>query len=350
MDAFAQKYCSHFELALFLILPTFKEYSVISTVILPVAGLGTRFLPATKSVPKELLPVVDKPLLQYAVEEAWRAGIRHVVLVNSPKKAGLETHLQAADPELVAELTAKGKKELLAALLGTVPEGLKVTVVMQPKALGLGHAVACGAEAALASAGDGVAVMLVDDFIDAPLSGEGAAGCLANMVALHEATGAWSLAVEEVPRDQVHRYGVVSLAGERIIAMVEKPAADVAPSNLAVVGRYVLPKAIFAALADVQPGAGGEIQLTDGISALLGEHDIRAHRFAGVRYDCGSKLGYAQANMALALRDPELAVPLRAWLQDELATPASGYMAMAADIEREQEAKAWVNELGKDAT
>lgn len=290
---------------------------MISTVILPVAGLGTRFLPATKSVPKELLPVVDKPLLQYAVEEAWRAGIRHVVLVNSPKKSGLETHLQPADPELVAELTAKGKKDLLAALLGTVPEGLKVTVVMQPQALGLGHAVACGAEAALASAGDGVAVMLVDDFIDAPLSGAGAAGCLADMVALHEATGAWSLAVEEVPRDQVHRYGVVSLAdssAQRIVAMVEKPGADVAPSNLAVVGRYVLPKAIFAALADVQPGAGGEIQLTDGISALLAEHDIRAHRFAGVRYDCGSKLGYAQANMALALRDPELAAPLRAWL------------------------------------
>ena len=290
---------------------------MISTVILPVAGLGTRFLPATKSVPKELLPVVDKPLLQYAVEEAWRAGIRHVVLVNSPKKSGLETHLQPADPELVAELTAKGKKDLLAALLGTVPEGLKVTVVMQPQALGLGHAVACGAEAALASAGDGVAVMLVDDFIDAPLSGAGAAGCLADMVALHEATGAWSLAVEEVPRDQVHRYGVVSLAdssAQRIVAMVEKPAADVAPSNLAVVGRYVLPKAIFAALADVQPGAGGEIQLTDGISALLAEHDIRAHRFAGVRYDCGSKFGYAQANMALALRDPELAAPLRAWL------------------------------------
>lgn len=299
---------------------------MISTVILPVAGLGTRFLPATKSVPKELLPVVDKPLLQYAVEEAWRAGIRHVVLVNSPKKSGLEAHLQPADPELVAELTAKGKKALLAALLGTVPEGLKVTVVMQPQALGLGHAVACGAEAVLACAGDGVAVMLVDDFIDtgvttgvttgvsAPLSGAGAAGCLADMVALHEATGAWSLAVEEVPRDQVHRYGVVSLAGDRIVAMVEKPAADVAPSNLAVVGRYVLPKAIFAALADVQPGAGGEIQLTDGISALLAEHDIRAHRFAGVRYDCGSKLGYAQANMALALRDPELAAPLRAWL------------------------------------
>lgn len=288
---------------------------MISTVILPVAGLGTRFLPATKSVPKELLPVVDKPLLQYAVEEAWRAGIRHVVLVNSPKKAGLETHLQPADPELVAELTAKGKKDLLAALLGTVPDGLSVTVAMQPVALGLGHAVACGGDAALALPGDGVAVMLVDDFIDA---GEGSQGCLADMVALHCDTGAWSLAVEEVPHDQVQRYGVVSLAGERITAMVEKPAPEVAPSNLAVVGRYVLPKAIFAALADVAPGAGGEIQLTDGISALLASHDIRAHRFAGVRYDCGSKLGYAQANMALSLRDPVMAAPLHAWLAAHL--------------------------------
>ncbi|MEO6698564.1 MAG: UTP--glucose-1-phosphate uridylyltransferase [Paraperlucidibaca sp.] len=293
-----------------------KAAAVITTVILPVAGLGTRFLPATKSVPKELLPVVDKPLLQYAVEEAWRAGIRHVVLVNSPKKSGLEMHLQPADPELVADLTAKGKQDLLAALLGTVPEGLTVTVAMQAQALGLGHAVACGAKAALALPGEGVAIMLVDDFIDAPLTGEGSAGCLADMVALHRETGAWSLAVEEVPRDQVQRYGVVSLAREssRITAMVEKPAPDVAPSNLAVVGRYVLPKAIFAALADVKPGAGGEIQLTDGISALLAEHDIRAHRFAGVRYDCGSKLGYAQANMALSLRDPVMAAPLREWL------------------------------------
>lgn len=302
---------------------------MITTVILPVAGLGTRFLPATKSVAKELLPVVDKPLLQYAVEEAWRAGIRHVVLVNSPKKAGLEAHLQPADPELVAELTVKDKYELLAALLGAVPEGLAVTVVLQPQALGLGHAVACGGQAALAQPGEGVAIMLVDDFIDAPLSGAGSKGCLAEMIALHRDTGAWSLAVEEVPYDQVQRYGVVSLFEEtslsfsaassspsssRIQAMVEKPSPNAAPSNLAVVGRYVLPRAIFAALADVKPGAGGEIQLTDGICALLAEHDIRAHRFAGVRYDCGSKLGYAQANIALGLRDPEMAEPLRAWL------------------------------------
>jgi UTP--glucose-1-phosphate uridylyltransferase len=286
---------------------------VINTVILPVAGLGTRFLPATKSVPKELLPVVDKPLLQYAVEEAWRAGMTHVVLVNSPKKQGLETHLQPADPELVAELSAKGKQDLLDALLGTVPEGLTVSVVMQPQALGLGHAVGLGGTAVAGDA-DGVAVMLVDDFIDAP-----DAGCLADMVALYQETGAWSLAVEEVSMTQVHRYGVVSLDDNgRIQAMVEKPSADVAPSNLAVVGRYLLPAAIFPALANVQPGAGGEIQLTDGIASLLASHDIRAHRFSGVRYDCGSKLGYAQANMALALRDEAMAQPLRAWLREYL--------------------------------
>ncbi len=286
---------------------------MINTVILPVAGLGTRFLPATKSVPKELLPVVDKPLLQYAVEEAWRAGMTHVVLVNSPKKQSLEMHLQPADAELVAELTVKGKQDLLDALLGTVPDGLTVSVVMQPQALGLGHAVGLGGTAVDASC-VGVAVMLVDDFIDAP-----DAGCLADMVALHKDTGAWSLAVEEVPMTQVNRYGVVSLDDHaRIQAMVEKPAPEVAPSNLAVVGRYLLPAAIFPALAQVRPGAGGEVQLTDGIAALLATHDIRAHRFAGVRYDCGSKLGYAQANMALALRDAAMAEPLRAWLKEYL--------------------------------
>ena len=156
-----------------------------------------------------------------------------------------------------------------------------------------------------------------DDFIDATHDN---AGCLADMVALHEQTGAWSLAVEEVPREQTDKYGVVSLAAgsNRMTAMVEKPKPADAPSNLAVVGRYVLPGAVFAALAEVRPGAGGEIQLTDGIAALLANYDIRAHRFAGVRYDCGSKLGYAKANMALALRDAEMGAPLKAWLQAEV--------------------------------
>lgn len=296
---------------------------MISTVVLPVAGLGTRFLPATKAVPKELLPVVDKPLVQYAVEEAWRAGIRHVVLVSSPVKQALERHLQPADPALVAELEAKNKQALLAALRSAAPEGLRLSVVYQDQPLGLGHAVLCAREVLAATpGGEGqtFAVMLPDDFIDAPGS-----GCLADMVALHGRTGAWSLAVEEVPREQTDRYGVVSLAaagegaGARITAMVEKPRPAEAPSNLAVVGRYVLPGSIFAALAEVRPGAGGEIQLTDGIAALLASHDVRAHRFAGVRYDCGSKLGHIKANIALALRDPELAEPLRVWLAQEEA-------------------------------
>lgn len=291
---------------------------VVSAVVLPVAGLGTRFLPATKAVPKELLPVVDKPLLQYAVEEAWRAGIRHVVLVSSPLKPGLERHLLPADAGLVAELEAKGKQDLLAALRSASPEGMTVSVVLQPQALGLGHAVLCARDV-LAATPEGLdqtfAVMLPDDFIDAP-----GAGCLADMVSLHRDTGAWSLAVEEVPRDKTDRYGVVSLApgADRITAMVEKPKPSEAPSNLAVVGRYVLPGRIMDVLAQVQPGAGGEIQLTDGIAAMLAGHDVRAHRFAGTRYDCGSKFGYAQANIALALRDPSLAAPLRQWLQETL--------------------------------
>lgn len=290
---------------------------MITTVVLPVAGLGTRFLPATKSVPKELLPVVDRPLVQYAVEEAFRAGIRHVVLVSSPVKSALERHLQPPDAALVAELEAKGKTELLQALYSATPPGMTLSVVYQPQALGLGHAVLCAREV-LAATPEGeqqtFAVMLPDDFIDAA---PGTAGCLADMVTLHAETGAWSLAVEEVPREQTDKYGVVSLAAgsQRMTAMVEKPKPADAPSNLAVVGRYVLPGAVFAALAEVRPGAGGEIQLTDGIAALLASHDIRAHRFAGVRYDCGSKLGYAKANIALALRDAEMGPALKAWLQ-----------------------------------
>lgn len=291
----------------------------VNCVVLPVAGLGTRFLPATKAVPKELLPVVDKPLLQYAVEEAWRAGIRHVVLVNSPRKPGLERHLLPPDPALVAELEAKGKRDLLDALHSATPEGMTVSVVMQPEALGLGHAVLCAREVLAGLPGgldQSFAVMLPDDFIDAP-----GGGCLADMVALHQQTGAWSLAVEEVPMDKTDRYGVVSLAQgtQRLVAMVEKPKPAEAPSNLAVVGRYLLPGRIMEALAHVQPGAGGEIQLTDGIAAMLGSHEIRAHRFAGTRYDCGSKFGYAQANIALALRDPALAAPLRRWLATVLS-------------------------------
>lgn len=282
----------------------------IDVVVLPVAGLGTRFLPATKAVPKEMLPIVDVPLVQLAVEEAARAGIRDVVLVTSASKRAIEDHFDRSW-ELEAMLERRGKADLLAQLRDVLPQGMRVTAVRQSQALGLGHAVLC----ARPVVGDrDFAVMLPDDLIDAP-----SPGCLAAMVALHRDTGVFSLAVEDVPRDRTDRYGVVSLAGERITAVVEKPKPDVAPSTLAIVGRYVLPGAIFEALERTAPGAGGEIQLTDGIAAMLGAREFRPHRFAGVRYDCGSKLGHLQANMAFALRDPELAAPLRDWLRERLA-------------------------------
>lgn len=253
-----------------------------------------------------MLPVVDKPLIQYAVEEAARAGIRHVVLVTSGTKRAIEDHFdRQADLELMLE--QRGKQDMLAVVREALPAGMTLAVVRQSQALGLGHAVLC----ARPVVGDRpFAVMLPDDLIDGP-----DAGCMADMVALHRETGAYSLAVEEVPRNQTDRYGVVSLNGERITGMVEKPKPEVAPSTLAVVGRYVLPGSIFAALEQVKPGAGGEIQLTDGIAALLAEQEFRPHRFRGVRYDCGNKLGHLQANMAFALKDPALAEPLRAWFK-----------------------------------
>lgn len=281
----------------------------IDVVVLPVAGLGTRFLPATKAVPKEMLPIVDVPLVQLAVEEAARAGMREVVLVTSSSKRAIEDHFDRAW-ELEATLAARGKDELLQQVRSVLPAGMSVTAVRQGQALGLGHAVLCARPVV---GNRPFAVMLPDDLIDAP-----APGCLAEMVALHAQHGVYSLAVETVPREQTGRYGVVSLAGERIVGVVEKPTPATAPSTLAIVGRYVLPPELFAVLERQAPGAGGEIQLTDGIAALLAQLEFRPHRFAGVRYDCGSRLGHLQANLAFALRDPALAAPLRAWLAERL--------------------------------
>lgn len=281
----------------------------IDVVVLPVAGLGSRFLPATKVIPKEMLPIVDVPLIQLAVHEAARAGVRQMVLVTSGSKRAIEDHF---DPfwELEAQLAARGKNDQLEQVRAVLPAGMSIVVVRQTQPLGLGHAVLCAKEVV---GNRPFAVMLPDDLIDGP-----DAGCLADMVALYKTSGACSLAVEEVPRDQTHRYGIVSLQGERISGLVEKPAPTVAPSTLAVVGRYILPPQIFAALEQVQPGSGGEIQLTDGIAALLGNIEFRAHRFHGMRYDCGSKLGHLQANLAYALKDPVLASVLRAWLHEHL--------------------------------
>ncbi|MDF3029967.1 MAG: UTP--glucose-phosphate uridylyltransferase [Moraxellaceae bacterium] len=281
----------------------------IDVVVFPVAGLGSRFLPVTKAVPKEMLPIVDIPLIQLAVEEAHRAGIRDVVLVTSASKRAIEDHFDHSW-ELEHMLESRGKTELLQHVRTVFPPGMRFSVVRQPQALGLGHAVLCAQPVV---GNRPFAVMLPDDLIDAP-----GAGCLADMVALHRETGAYSLAVEEVPREQTGRYGVVSLRGERITGMVEKPKPEVAPSTLAVVGRYVLPADVFTALQEVKPGAGGEIQLTDGIAALLGRCEFRPHRFAGVRYDCGSKLGHLMANFAWAMKDPALAAALRPWIQEQL--------------------------------
>lgn len=281
----------------------------IDVVVLPVAGLGSRFLPVTKVIPKEMLPIVDTPLIQLAVEEAARAGIKEVVLVNHGSKRALEDHFDRA-AELEQMLESRGKTDLLAVAQKTLPVGMNVSAVRQPQALGLGHAILC---AKTVVGNRPFAVMLVDDLIDAPEQ-----GCLADMVALHQETGVFSVAVQDVPREHTNRYGVVSLAGMRVTALVEKPAPAVAPSTLAVVGRYILPPQIFAALEQVKPGAGGEIQLTDGIAALLADIEFRPHRFRGVRYDCGSKLGHLQANIAYALKDAELTANLVPWLQQQL--------------------------------
>lgn len=278
----------------------------IDVVVFPVAGLGSRFLPATKVIPKEMLPVVDIPLIQLAVEEAARAGIREIVLVTSSSKRAIEDHFDRSW-ELEAMLASRGKNSLLEQVRAVLPAGMSVSVVRQAQALGLGHAVLCARNIV---GNRPFAVVLPDDLIDGPDQ-----GCLADMVALHARTGACSLAVEEVPREQTDRYGVVSLQGERISGLVEKPAPAVAPSTLAVVGRYILPPEIFQALERVQPGAGGEIQLTDGIAALLADVEFRPHRFRGLRYDCGNKLGHLQANLAYAFKDPALAAPLKAWLK-----------------------------------
>ena len=279
----------------------------IYSVVLPVAGLGTRFLPATKAIPKEMLPVLDKPLIQLAVEEAYKAGVKQVVLVTSASKRAIEDHFDV-NFELEATLESRNKLDMLAAVRATLPNGMTLAVVRQPKALGLGHAVLCAAPIV----GDQpFAVMLPDDFID-----DAKGSCLADMVALYQQKNAYSLAVEEVPRDKTDKYGVVSLdENGRITAMVEKPKPEVAPSTLAVVGRYVLPAETFAALREVKAGAGGEIQLTDGIASLLASHVFLPHRFNGVRFDCGSKLGYLQANVALGLRDGEIGQSFQTWLK-----------------------------------
>ena len=272
----------------------------VTKAVFPVAGLGSRFLPATKASPKEMLPVVDKPLIQYAVEEAAAAGITDMIFVTGRNKRAIEDHFDRVI-ELESELEAKGKKALLDLVQGVLPAGCRCIYTRQSEPLGLGHAVLC----AQPVVGDEpFAVVLADDLIDANPP------TLARMAARFEIEGCSLLGVEEVPREQTGSYGIVSpekpdAEVTAIHGIVEKPAPKDAPSTLGVVGRYVLTPAIFELLAHAKPGSGGEIQLTDAIAGLMGRERVLAMQIGGRRYDCGSKLGYLKATVELGLRHPE---------------------------------------------
>lgn len=274
----------------------------VKKAVFPVAGLGTRFLPATKSIPKEMLPIVDKPLIQYAVEEALEAGIDTLIFVTSRKKHAISDHFDTAF-ELETRLAADGKSELLDRITGIIPDGVSRVHVTQAEALGLGHAILC-AESVIGE--EPFAIMLADDMVrnDGP-------GALAQMVAVYEETGSSVVGVEEIPYEKTSSYGVVGVSADShghlgIHTMVEKPASGDAPSNLGVVGRYILDSAVFGFLHDVEAGAGGEIQLTDGIAAMLDSHRVIALPFEGERYDCGSRQGFIKATIDYALEHEEL--------------------------------------------
>ncbi len=276
--------------------------SVIDTVVFPVAGLGTRFLPATKASPKEMLPVVDKPLIQYAVEEAIAAGARTMVFVTGRTKRSIEDHFDMAY-ELETELAGRGKQELLDLVRDVLPEGIQCVYVRQREALGLGHAVLC-ARPLVGERPFGV--ILADDLIDA-----GDWPVMKQLAEKYAGSGRSVISVERVARELTRQYGVVDVGDAQeplaaIRAIVEKPDPNQAPSNLAVVGRYLLTPRIFELLETTAPDQRGEIQLTDAIAALVEEQGVDAWEFSGRHYDCGSKLGYLQATVEYGLKHPEL--------------------------------------------
>lgn len=285
----------------------------IDTAVFPVAGLGTRFLPATKASPKEMLPVVDKPLIQYAVEEAYDAGIRHMVFVTGRSKRAIEDHFDTAY-ELENELAAAHKDELLAVVRSVQPADMVCSYVRQPRSLGLGHAVLC-AEHLVGHAP--FAVLLADDLMTGPAGG---AGVLTQMVQAFGRLGSSLLAVQEVPLDQVRRYGIVAGTAHgpqlvRVEKIVEKPAPEVAPSRMGVAGRYILTPRIFTEIRNQPTGVGGEIQLTDAIGRLLAHEPVHAFAYQGKRYDCGSKEGFLEATVELALQHPQVGAQFRAYLR-----------------------------------
>jgi UTP--glucose-1-phosphate uridylyltransferase len=284
----------------------------IRAAVFPVAGRGTRFLPATKASPKEMLPIVDKPLIQYAVEEAIDAGATKLVFVTGTSKRAIEDHFDI-DSELEAALKAAGKHGLLKTIQDIVPPGVTCIYIRQGEPLGLGHAVLCARPAV---GDEPFFVHLADDLI------AGDSPCLTQMAAEHARHGGGVIAVEPVPPEETSSYGIVAVDEEddnRIIRIVEKPAPEDAPSNLAVVGRYLLPGAIFDKLQTTGRGAGGEIQLTDAIADLLDESPIYAYAFEGERYDCGSKLGYLKATVAHGLEHEDTGEAFRKYLAEVIA-------------------------------
>ncbi|MEZ5717896.1 MAG: UTP--glucose-1-phosphate uridylyltransferase GalU [Burkholderiaceae bacterium] len=289
------------------------QQAPVRKAVFPVAGLGTRFLPATKASPKEMLPVVDKPLIQYAVEEAYAAGIRHMIFVTGRSKRAIEDHFDTAY-ELESELEAAGKQELLSLVRSVQPDDMDCAYVRQPRSLGLGHAVLC-AEALVGN--EPFAVLLADDLM---VGKPGGTPVLAQMAQAFRQQGRSLLAVQEVPQDQVRRYGIV--AGEpaggpllRVQRIVEKPTPEQAPSRMGVAGRYILTPTIFDQIRNQPKGAGGEIQLTDAIARLMEHEAVYAFQYEGKRYDCGSKEGFLEATVELALQHAEVGGAFREYLK-----------------------------------
>ncbi|SEN45101.1 UDP-glucose pyrophosphorylase [Loktanella fryxellensis] len=283
--------------------------------VFPVAGLGTRFLPATKAQPKEMLTIIDKPIIQFAVEEAIAAGITHLIFVIGRTKRSIADHFDA-NPELDMLLRSKGKDEMADTLNSIVPKDIACIYFRQAEALGLGHAVACASP--VIDDDEPFAVLLADDLMRAQTP------VLKQMIDLYDRTGRSVVAVEDVAPDMVSSYGIVDAdlphvgSSGRLRGVVEKPKVEDAPSNQAIVGRYILDGSIMKLLRDQTPGAGGEIQLTDAISRLVGAPGVDAYRFEGRRYDCGSKIGFVEATMASALEHPEYGDQTRQMMRDLL--------------------------------
>jgi UTP--glucose-1-phosphate uridylyltransferase len=285
----------------------------IRKAVFPVAGMGTRFLPATKANPKEMLPVVDKPLIQYAAEEAEEAGVDALVFVTGRNKRSIPDHFDKAY-ELEAELKEAGKTELLKKVQNVMPEDVTCIYLRQSEALGLGHAVLC-AEPVVVD--EPFAVILADDLI----AGEGGVGAIAQMSKIYDRYQCSVILVEEVPPSETHKYGIVEIEGDDgetaiITSIVEKPKPEDAPSNLGVVGRYILTPRIFDLIKKTGRGTGGEIQLTDAIAELLKYEKVRAYRVKGKRYDCGSKLGYLEATVEYGLKHEELGEGFTSYLKE----------------------------------